>query len=119
MAIGGGLTRFVAFSHNPHRFFAGGILDLSWGGAVAESSEYPEDLWESDATTLALVSNAGYRFRFPSGFFTGVGGFLGAGFELKDEYVHTGPRRYDTKTHQAEKNIIPFLMLEASIGWEL
>ena len=93
------------------------MVDFGWGGSVADDESWDDyELWESDVLSLAIVSNAGYRFRFSNRFILGVGAFAGAGFELKDEVTHTGetPRRKE----MAENDVWPFLMLEGSLGFE-
>ncbi len=119
MAAGVGMTKYMS-SEKPGRFYVGGIVDFGWGGSVADEADYEEDKWESDVLSLAFAGNAGYRFRFPSGFILGLGGFAGLGFELKDEVTITGSPlpAYVEKHQSAERNLWPFIMLEVSLGAE-
>jgi hypothetical protein len=120
MALGAGVTKCISFSGGPHRFYAGGMVDFGWGGSVADDADWEDYKWESDVLSLAFVGNTGYRFRFPSGFMLGLGGFAGLGFELMDEVTYTEtPLPPDVDRHEsADKNLWPFIMLEVSLGIE-
>lgn len=109
-AVGVGLKNFATTDDS---WYYGGILDFSWATARYDVSEI--DATEEKATTLALVSNFGYRWRSGRGTYINVGLLAGASFDLKAEerFISTG----DLYSDNAAVGI--FGMFELSFGWDI
>lgn len=91
-------------------FYYAGFLDLNFAKANYEINTPFET--EEKSTSLATVSNFGYRWRQEDGDYINLGILLGADFTIKDEerYVDTG------ELYQAYEGVTPFAMIEFSFS---
>ena len=108
-AIGLGIKGFAETSGNT--WYYGGIADLGWGTAQYEIGESSES--EETATSLAVLSNVGYRWRSSKGSYLNLGVFIGVATDLSAEetFITTGEV-------VDQSGSFFFGMLELSFGWE-
>ena len=110
MAIGFGVRGFIGKTYRPNRVYIGGVMELGWGKGTDNPEAYNERRYEF--ATFSLIPHAGYRWRFPSGFFMNLGGYLGVAVTFKDQQVYPVVKDYGTNVH-----VLP--MAEFSLGWEV
>ncbi|MEM6522939.1 MAG: hypothetical protein AAF693_04070 [Bacteroidota bacterium] len=108
-ALGVGIKGFAETSGNT--WYYGGIADLEWGTAQYEIGESFES--EEKATSLAILSNVGYRWRSSKGSYLNLGVFIGVASDLSSEetFINTGEVVDNSSTYF-------FGMVELSFGWE-
>ncbi len=110
--IGVDFRYFFDNKQSPHRFYVGGIVEKGWGGLTGEDDVGE---WESKTDYYVVAGNAGYRFRFSSGFFMNLGGYAGFSKDTKSELW------YDNSSSVIRENPLEttiFLMLEFALGME-
>ncbi len=113
IAPGLSIVRLFRLGNSPDRFYVGSTFDfqINWTSGDDTTGE-----WTGSNALIVIMSNFGYRWRFPSRFFLNVGAFAGVGIWLWDEwyYILTPAVIYE------EPTVIGFAWgLELSLGWEL
>ncbi len=103
---------FKGFTSSGNSLYYGGLLDYSWTTARFDIGQTSET--KNDATSLAIISNFGYRWRSKGSSYINLGLLAGAAFTLSDE------ERYviDGSFHSSKKETTIFAMIELSFGWD-
>ncbi|MEM8568523.1 MAG: hypothetical protein AAGF85_18835 [Bacteroidota bacterium] len=109
MALGIGVKTFAETSGNT--WYYGGIADLEWGSAQYGIGESFES--EEEGTSLAILSNVGYRWRSSKSSYLNLGVFIGVASDLSSDetFINTGEVVDNSSTYF-------FGMIELSFGWE-
>lgn len=115
IAIGGGVNYF--FTDNMSKPYIGGQLEYHYQKTLFAEGNYEE--WEENSNGIVLMFNGGYRFRTGSGFFINTGAFLGFA-SVASEWHHTSYELSYTDSGEGVfySEVIPFGMLEVSLGFE-
>jgi hypothetical protein len=113
MAVGAGMKYFFENQDSPHRFYIGGVFEYGWGGTRG-SIGYTDE-WEASHRYWDILTNIGYRWRFPSKLFVNVGVLTGAANTTKSEWWFI--RSPNQKKQNPEETVFA-IMAEASFGFE-
>lgn len=92
-------------------WYIGGGAEYSFGSSKGDDGNE----WESSFSNVALMSNGGFRWRWPEkNKVLSVGAYIGIYSALRDEwwYVSDPGRTYD------ERSTTGLFMLELAFGWE-
>lgn len=109
LGIGAGYKHF--FPTEKGAWYAGGALEYSLGSSKGDDGKE----WKSKFSNIALMSNGGFRWRFPqSKRSISVGAYAGLYSALSDNwwYVTTPSKKTDERSTSA------LVMLELSFGFE-
>jgi hypothetical protein len=120
MALGAGAKYFFGGNGSLDKFYLGFAAEYGWGGGTSpywvyssgyySSSHYVDGVYEF-AYVVGMTS-FGYRWRFTSGLFLGLGLSAGAGTTIEDRRVSPDPKDY-------EKKAAYLFMLDFTLGVEL
>ncbi len=110
MSIGTGVRYYLKRPGAKNCLFFGGYFEYSWEKIMED-----EGNWETHANSIAFIGHAGYRMRFPSGFFMNFGGYFGIAPEVRDEgWAVATP----DIVIEYELNMHPFIMADFTLGYE-
>jgi hypothetical protein len=108
IAFGMGMPYF--FGERQNKPYVGYIIDYQQLNVVYDKGNTYE--WSELDKTVVFAFNGGYRFRFNNGFFLNTGTYLGvASTKWESKYTDGSPSKDG-------KDIVPFGMLELSLGIE-
>lgn len=111
LGVGVGYKSFFASATNKGLWYLGGAGEYSFGS----SEGYDGSSWESEFSNIAVLSNGGYRWRWPEKRrYISVGAYVGIYSALRDEWWYTS----SPGNKRDERSTSAMLMLELSFGWE-
>lgn len=111
LGAGVGYKSFFTPATNRGLWYLGGVAEYSFGS----SEGYDGSNWESEFSNIALMSNGGYRWRWPEKRrYISVGAYVGIYSALRDEWWYTS----SPGNKRDERSTSALLMLELSFGWE-
>ncbi len=114
IAPGISIVRLFRLGNSPDRFYVGSTIDFQMNWTSGDQGTIDE--WTGNDAMIVIMSNFGYRWRFPSRFFLNVGAFAGAGIWLWDEWSYI----LNPAVIFEEPTGTGFAWgLELSLGWEL
>jgi hypothetical protein len=113
MAVGAGVKYFFENPDSPHRLYVGGVFEYGWGGTRG-SIGYTNE-WEGSHQYWDLLTNVGYRWRFPSNFFVNAGILTGAANTTKSEWWFI---KTPAQKKEDPKKIVFVIMAEVAFGFE-
>jgi hypothetical protein len=99
MGFGIGGRGFFGNAGSPNRWYAGAVAEYYTGSSrePGDYESYYED-YEYKTTAAVFMTNFGYRWRFPSGFFVGAGVQGGVISELSSKQEYPFDKEYEKKT---------------------
>ncbi len=112
LGLGAGYKNFFLTQNGA--WYLGGMVDYSFGSSKGNNGNNRGN-WESEFSNIAIMPNAGYRWRWPEkGKSISVGMYAGIYTALRDEWWYTGSPEgtYDERSTSA------LVMVELSFGWE-
>jgi len=113
MAVGTGVKYFFENPDSPHRLYVGGVFEYGWGGTRG-SIGYTDE-WEGSHQYWDILTNFGYRWRFPSNIFINVGILTGAANTTQSEWWFI---RTPGQKKEGTKKMVFVIMAEVSFGLE-
>ena len=113
-AFGGGVLNF--FGDNMSKPYVGGLLEYHTVTTLYAQGASWE--WENKDNHVVIIVNGGYRFRFSSGFFINLGGYVGAAVGTYN-WNYTDPSYSESgDAAHTGSDVFPFIMVEGALGIE-
>lgn len=111
VALGIGMGYKYFFPVDKGAWYAGGAGEYSFGSSKGDDGSE----WKSSFSNIALMSNAGFRWRWPQKKkVLSVGAYLGIYSALRDEWWYVS----NPGNTRDERSTTGLFMLELAFGWE-
>ncbi|HUX38870.1 MAG TPA: hypothetical protein VMV44_13300 [Rectinemataceae bacterium] len=115
LGLGIGAMRFMPSPDGLRGWHFGGALEYGWIDSLHAEGENWE--WRVSNAQIAIVTNIGYRWRFPPMAFI-VGGIAGAAYTFTSTWWYTKDYLGDSSIHTSKPSVFPFAMLQVAVVME-